>query len=127
SELGSAKADAELLKGLLKEKVASTWIPWTNSRLAFASGYGAGVESPGFYAHVWQYQSRAPLVWCVLAARLLRGADLDASSASVIETVRLAETLAILRELPAPGLTELREAILAVLCRGDAVQLTLIR
>lgn len=121
------KADAELLKGLPKEKVASTWIPWTNSRLAFASGYGAGVESPGFYAHVWEHQAKAPLVWCVLAARLLRGADLDASSASVIETVRLAETLAVLRELPAPGLSELREAILAVLCRGDALQLSLIR
>lgn len=126
-ELGGSKADAELLKGLPKEKVASTWIPWTNSRLAFASGYGAGVESPGFYAHVWEYQRRAPLVWCVLAARLLRGSDLDASSASVIETVRLAETLAVLRELPAPGLSELREAILAVLCRGDGVQLSLIR
>lgn len=126
-DLSGSKADAEQLKGLPKEKVASTWIPWTNSRLAFASGYGAGVESPGFYAHVWEYQQRAPLVWCVLAARLLRGSDLDASSASVIETVRLAETLATIRELPAPGLAELREAILAVLCRGDAVQLTLIR
>jgi hypothetical protein len=127
SELSGAKTDAELLKGLAKEKVSSTWIPWTNSRLAFASGYGAGVESPGFYAHVWEYRSRAPLVWCVLAARLLRGSELDASSASIIETVRLAETLAVLRELPAPGLAELREAILSVLCRGDAVQLTLIR
>jgi Family of unknown function (DUF5682) len=121
------KADQALLKGLPKEKVSSTWIPWTHSRLSFASGYGAGVESPGFYAHVWEHGARAPLVWCVRAARLLRGNDLDASSASVIETVRLAETLAAIRELPAPGLSELREAILSVLCRGEQPLLALIR
>src|SRR5262245_23349314 len=38
--LGPAKADAALLKGLHKTKVAATWIPWTYSRLGFRSGYG---------------------------------------------------------------------------------------
>lgn len=130
SELGGpkqAKADSELLKGLPKLKVASTWIPWTHSRLSYRSGYGAGVDSPGWYAHLWQYAEGAPLVWAVRAARLLRSEDLDASSASAIETVRLALTLAAVRELPSPGLNELREAILAVLCSGDSVRLTLIR
>ncbi|HVJ17633.1 MAG TPA: DUF5682 family protein, partial [Polyangiaceae bacterium] len=127
ADLGGSKRDAELLKGLPKEKVASTWIPWTHSRLSYRSGYGAGVDSPGWYAHVWHHDQRAPLVWSVRAARLLREGELDASSASVIETVRLAETLAVLRELPAPGLNELREAILAVLCGGDALRLALVR
>ena len=53
------------------------------------------------------------------AARLLRGEGLDASSASVIEAVRLAEALAALRDLPMPGLDELNEATLTVLCDGD--------
>lgn len=122
-----AKADQELLKGLPKLKVASTWIPWTHSRLAFRSGYGAGVESPGFYAHVFERGARAPLTWAVRAARLLRGEDLDASAASVIETVRLAEALAVLRGLSAPGLFELREAVLSVLCGSDAVRLGVVR
>lgn len=128
-ELGGsreAKADNELLKGLPKRKVQSTWIPWTHSRLAFRSGYGAGVDSPGWYAHVWEYEARAPIVFAVHAARLLRSKEMEASSASVIETVRVAEALAVLRELPAPGLSELRDAILAVLCGGDPLRLGLV-
>src|SRR5207244_5588364 len=46
AELPPAKGDAALLKGLPKTKVVATWIPWTNSRLTYASGYGAGVRSP---------------------------------------------------------------------------------
>lgn len=125
--LGPAKADAELLRGLPKVKVSATWIPWTYSRLSSRSGYGAGVDSPGWYGHLWRYGDKAPAVWATLAARLLRGEDLDASAASVIETVRLSHTLAALRELPAPGLAELREAIEAVLCGGDRMRLALIR
>jgi hypothetical protein len=124
---GSAKQDAELLKGLPKTKVAVTWIPWTYSRLSFRSGYGAGVESPGWYEHVWKHEGRAPVVWATLAARLLREQDLDASAANAIETVRLATALASVRELPAPGLAELREAIEAVLCGGERARMALIR
>ncbi|HET9960125.1 MAG TPA: DUF5682 family protein [Polyangiaceae bacterium] len=127
AELGPAKPDLELLKGLPKTKVAATWIPWTYSRLSFRSGYGAGVDSPGWYGHLWEHGEKAAVVWATLAARLLRGEDLDASAANVIETVRLADTLASLRELPNAGLTELREAIEAVLCGGDKTRLSLIR
>lgn len=125
--LGPAKDDAARLKGLPKVKVAATWIPWTNARLSYRSGYGAGVDSPGWYGHVWTHGRRAPVVWAALAARLLREQDLDASSANVIETVRLAEALAIVREVPAPGLAELREAIEAVLCGGERARLALVR
>ena len=54
---GSASADAALLKKCSRIKVTSTWIPWTNSRLAARSGYGAGINSPGWYEHLW-YQKR---------------------------------------------------------------------
>jgi hypothetical protein len=59
-------------------------------------------------------------------ARLLRQQDLDASSASVIEAVRLAETLAALRDRPLPGLPELNEATQTVLCFGDPLPMQLI-
>ena len=39
--------DKALLKDLPKLKVAATWAPWTNTRLTIASGYGAGISSPG--------------------------------------------------------------------------------
>lgn len=123
----SAKEDSELLKSLPKIKVAASWIPWTYSRLSYWSGYGAGVDSPGWYGHVYQHGERAPIVWATLAARLLRQQDLDASAANVIETIRLAEALASLRHLPTPGLAELRDAILAVLCEGEPLRLRLIR
>ena len=125
--LGPAKKDAELLKGLPKLKVASTWVPWTHSRLASRSGYGAGVDSPGWYAHVYERGENAPLAWAVRAARLLREQDLDASSASAIETVRLAGALAAMRDLATPGLCELRESIESVLCGGEPARLALIR
>jgi hypothetical protein len=121
------KGDAQLLKGLPKIKTAATWIPWTNSRLSYRSGYGAGIAAPGWYQHLWVARDRAVLRWVAQAAQLLRGEDLDASSASVIETVRLAEALAAMRELPMPGLAELNESLLSVLCRGEEAPLSLIR
>ena len=126
-DLRGAKADQALLKGLGKVKVVATWIPWTYDRLAYHSGYGAGVESPGWYQHLFDAPDRAAIRWATLAARLLREQDLDASSAGVIEAVRLAEALAVLRDIPLPSLAELREAIEAVLCHGDRAPLDLIR
>lgn len=121
------KDDAARLKGLAKVKTCATWIPWTHSRLSYRSGYGAGVESPGWCAHLWTSNDAAPLRWIVNAARLMREKDLDASSASVIEAVRLADALAAMRELRSPGLNELTAAIQAVLCHGETAPLHLIR
>ena len=126
-DTSSAGEDAALLKGLPKLAVAATWIPWTNSRLATRSGYGAGVASPGWYEHLWLTRDRAAIRWVTLAARLLREHDLDASPAGVIEAVRTAETLAALRDLPMPGIAELNEALLTVLCHGEPAPMTLIR
>ncbi|HQR06794.1 MAG TPA: DUF5682 family protein [Gemmatales bacterium] len=120
------KDDAARLKGLPKTKTLATWIPWSHSRLSFRSGYGAGMQSPGWYSHIWQARDAAPLHFMTGAARLLRGADLDASSASVIESLRLADALAAIRDLRSPGLTELNEAILTVLCHGNTSPLKLI-
>src|SRR5581483_9527742 len=96
----SAKADAASrdesgsYSGLKRIKVEATWIPWTNSRLSYRSGYGAGVTSPGWYEHLWTATDRITIRWMTRAARLLRAEGLDASSASVIEAVRLSEALA---------------------------------
>ncbi|MEW6157598.1 MAG: DUF5682 family protein [Verrucomicrobiota bacterium] len=130
ARMPSAKEDAAVLKGLPRRKVLATWVPWTYSRLAFASGYGAGVLSPGWYDFLWRLRGdRARDVathWLTKVARLLRGEDLDASSASVIEAVRLAESLSAMRGRPLPGLPELNEATQTVLCFGDPLPLRLI-
>lgn len=126
------KQDNALLKGLPKLKTQATWIPWTYDRLSSHSGYGAGIDSPGWYEHLWQ-SSNAPhspqqsaIRWMTRVARLLREQDLDASSASVIEAVRLAEALAALRNSAMPGLAELNEATRTILCFGDDAPMRLI-
>jgi len=122
----TAKADADVLRGLKRIKVEATWVPWTATRLAYESGYGAGVESPAWYRHVWDTNGDLA-TWLTLAARLLREQDLDASPAQVVEAVRLTETLAALRDRPQPSLGEVSDATLAVLCGGDARRLELVR
>jgi hypothetical protein len=153
SQMPAAKEDTALLKGLPKKKVQATWIPWTYGRLSYSSGYGAGIESPGWYHHLWNWgmgdgalgighgalerqednqeiASPSPpsisITWMTRVARLLREQDLDASSAHVIEAVRLAESLAALRNRSLPGLPELNEATQTVMCFGSDLPMQLI-
>jgi hypothetical protein len=131
AEWPPASKDRELLTKLPKVAVEATWAPWTYGRLAYSSGYGAGVVSPGYYEYLWQRgQSEtvgpAAAAWLVKVARLLREEDIDCSSAHVIESVRLAESLAAFRERSTPGLTELNEAVRTVICMGDETPLQLI-
>lgn len=112
---GSVKADNELLKNLPKAKVAATWTPWTYGRLSQRSGYGAGIQAPGWYHHLWHTPNKAGLYFLLDCAALLRKQGLDASSAQIIEAQRLAETLASLRERSRPGLQEWLDALHSLL------------
>ncbi|SDY12043.1 hypothetical protein SAMN05421644_13116 [Allochromatium warmingii] len=127
-ELPSATADNALLKSLPKRTVEATWVPWSYPHLSTASGYGAGIDAPGWYEHLWQSPpSQRAIGWITRAAQVLRAEDLDCSSAHVIEAVRLAEALAALRERPQPSLDELDDAVRTVVCHGDSAPLRLIR
>ncbi len=122
-----AKRDDEILKQLVKRKTSATWIPWTYDRLCFDSGYGAGVASPGWYDHLWMHRAQLSERWMIRVARLLRDEDIDASPANVIESVRLADTLAAIRGRHNAGLDELGEATLSVLCHGNPTPVRLIQ
>ncbi|MGF0317152.1 DUF5682 family protein [Nocardia fluminea] len=124
--LGPAAPDMRLLKGLPKTKAALTWVPWTHSRLAAGSGYGAGVTSPGWYHHLFTETERPAARWLTKVAGVLRSHDLPVSSAHIIEAVRLADTLAALRGRPLPGLSEVTEAVRSVMCGGDETMLRLV-
>ncbi len=129
-------ADNALLKGLPKLKVQSTWVPWTYRHLSRHSGYGAGIEAPGWYEHLWLHGQAADahpgtapprtIGWLARVARLMRERDLDCSSAHLIEATRLADTLAALRQRPQAGLEELHEATRTVLTMGDDAALDFI-
>src|SRR5262245_35405482 len=131
----SASDDRATLKDVPKTKTEITWVPWTETRLAAASGYGAGVRSPGWYAHLWGlYEGDrahvAPDVfaatWQSKVATLLRAEGHTAATASAIEAARLAVALAALRGHATPGLEEMRDATLGALCHGDATPFRLI-
>ncbi|MEU4415473.1 DUF5682 family protein [Nocardia salmonicida] len=124
--LGPAAPDTRLLKGLPKTKAALTWVPWTHSRLAAGSGYGAGVTSPGWYHHLFTETEQPVARWLTKVAGVLRSHDLPVSSAHIIEAVRLADTLAALRGRPLPGLSEVTEAVRSVMCGGDETMLRLV-
>jgi Family of unknown function (DUF5682) len=123
------KEHNKILKGLPKTKikVGTTWVPWTNDRLSFNSGYGAGITSPGWYRHVWKYPKDRGERWLTKVAHLLRDKKMDISTAHVIETFRLSESLAGLRGLAKPSLYELNEATQSVMLMGDGIQIQLVK
>lgn len=126
-----ASKDASALKGLKKVKTEATWIPWTADRLTLESGYGAGVNAPAWYqllfeAHLKNDAAAAITDWMAAAARLLREEDFSAATSDIIDAVRLADALAIMRHTAIPGIEELKEAALTVLCKGAEKQLEVI-
>ncbi|MGM0351653.1 DUF5682 family protein, partial [Streptomyces sp. Adlamb9] len=125
-ERTTVTADRALLKGLPKVKTDLTWVPWTHRRLARSSGYGAGIDSPGWYGHLFHAPDRPVERWLTKVAGLLREEDRIVSSAHVIEAVRLADTLAAMRGRPLPGLGETTDAVRAVMCDGSDVPLALV-
>lgn len=122
-----AASDNKILKGLGKKKVKAAWIPWSYPRLAKEGGYGAGIHSPQWYELLYDYGSDAPIHWMVAASQLLRKEGIDSSPAHAQEAVRLARTLANIREQSIPKLDDLDAAALSVLCEGAPEKMQLIK
>jgi hypothetical protein len=125
--LPPAVHDDRLLRGLAKVKAAMTWVPWTYGRLAFTSGYGAGVRSPGWYDHLFTAGQYPIESWLTRAAGVLRDEGIPVSPAHVIEATRLADALAALRGRPLAGIEEVSQAALSVLADGSDLLLALIQ
>lgn len=122
-----AKDDAATVRGLAKVKVAVTWVPWTHRRLAASTGYGAGVASPGWYAHIHRNSASGSITpWFARVARLLRERDIPISPDHLVAASRLASALASLRGRPRPGLAEVSDAAQAVVADGRPGPLALI-
>lgn len=113
-------ADEHLLAGLPTVEIQSVWVPWSDRQLARGEGYGAGIPAPGWALHLWNCPApQRAVAWLSRAAALLREDGADVSPAQVIDATRLAEGLAAIRGLPHPGLAELNEAIVGVMCGGQ--------
>ncbi len=122
-----AMVDNATLRGLPRVKVASAWVPWTHRRLTTSSGYGAGVDSPGWYRHVFDHPGADGVArFLVDAAQLLRAHGQSASPDHLIAGTRLADALATLRGRPRPGLVEVLDAADAVMGGLDLVRSELV-
>jgi hypothetical protein len=127
-KLHTASADATILKAGKKTKVETTWIPWSYERMTLQSGYLAGVRTPMWYQYLHDKgPEKALQYWLAEAAQTLRQQDLPVSSAHIIEAIRLADTLSALRNTAVPGIEELSEATISVLCNGNAALFESIR
>jgi hypothetical protein len=123
----SVSTDTATLRGLPKVKTAVAWVPWTHRRLAAGSGYAAGIDSPGWYRHVFDHPGSDGVArFFVDAARLVRERGGAASPDHLIAGTRLAESLAAMRGRPRVGLSEVLDAADAVMGGLDLVRRELV-
>lgn len=119
-----AMTDEDVAK-LPRAAVTRTIMPYSYFRLSSQSGYGAGNKAPayfqGLYEEAQKHGSTARMgQWFLteLAGRL-RKAGMIRSTADVIEAVRLANGVAVLRDSHSPTLGDYESAATACLGHGD--------
>ena len=99
-----------------------TLMPYSYYRLSTRSGYGAGNKAPAYYELIWDGLQKGDRLYAANAylskiAAKMREIGNAASSAQVIEALRLAESLAKMRGGLLPTLRDLRDA--AQTCIGE--------
>ncbi|MDX6742785.1 vWA domain-containing protein [Actinocorallia sp. A-T 12471] len=109
------------------EGATTSLVPYAFDLLDSRSGYPAGIRDPRWQQAVYlaggdpgalrDAAARAITDVC----RALRGAGHPAGTGEAAETLRVAEDLAALRGLPAPGRGELVEAVTTVLGQGETL------
>lgn len=112
-------SDNARLKGIKKTRTKATWIPWSYDRLSLQRGYQAGVIAPAWYHLLFHHREEVALRWLSSAAQLFREEGLDVSAAHIVDAVRLAETLAHMRNRQVAGIHELQEAAATVFFQGS--------
>lgn len=112
----------ETLPEFPKAESLHTLMPYSYYRLSTRSGYGAGNKAPAYYELLWDGLRRGDPLYAANAyltkiAAFQRANGFAASSAQVIEGLRLACSLAKMRGGDIPVLRDLRDA--AETCLGE--------
>ncbi|MEH1014815.1 DUF5682 family protein [Micromonospora sp. CPCC 206060] len=100
-------------------------VPYAFDLLDSRSGYPAGIRDPRWQQSVFAAAGDPERIRAATAravtdlCRELRAAGHTAGTGEAAETVRLADDLARLRDLPAPGRGEVLEAVTTVLGQGE--------
>jgi hypothetical protein len=122
--------DMKLTEKLKTAESKATLMPYSYFRLSSRSGYGAGSKAPAYFEMLWNNRisgtpdNTAPEYLSRLAA-YQRKNGYAASSAQVIEAMRLAETLAVMRSGRMPSLSDLRDAAVTCLGHGSFGEISL--
>lgn len=109
------------LKKLPKTLSQLTLMPYSYLRLSSRTGYGAGNTAPYYFELMWEAMQKnvtnsISATYLTKVAKILRENGLNASPASVIEAVRLADALTAMRGGKMPVLEDLHDA--AITCFG---------
>jgi len=120
----------EDLSKMPKMEANHTLMPYSYYRLSTRAGYGAGNKAPAYYALLWkglnsQKPEYASMSYLIRLAAYQREKGNPVSSASVIEAVRLANSLAQLRGGRIPTLRDLRDAALTCIGEGSFAAISL--
>ncbi|GET44921.1 DUF5682 family protein [Capnocytophaga felis] len=118
-----AMTDDELKK-LPRATSQLTLMPYSYLRLSSRTGYGAGNKAPYYFELMWQTMQSNNLqnlsaVYLSKVAKELREKGDNASSASVIEAIRLANALTAMRGGTMPVLKDLHDAVITCFGGGE--------
>ncbi|MGL6076693.1 MAG: DUF5682 family protein [Fimbriiglobus sp.] len=118
-----AMTDDELAS-LRRRTSKLTLMPYSYFKLSSQSGYGAGNRAPAYFELFWESLQdgkldELPMRYLSEVVRQLRGAGTHRSTAEVIEGVRLARTLAAMKEGSAATLQDLHDAAVTLVGGGE--------
>lgn len=113
------KEDKELLKQIKKINMRASWIPWSYMRLSKESGYGAGVEYPGWYEHLYRFGFSNPHTLFAKMGLELRKKEIPVSTARVLDATQISISLASIRGKPLPDLEDIKDAFLSTIAGND--------
>jgi hypothetical protein len=110
------------LKKITEAPSQITLMPYSYLRLSSRTGYGAGNRAPYYFEMMWNAMKEERLndlsaIYLSKVAQYMRSKGHNASSASTIEAVRLANALTSMRNGAIPVLKDLHDA--AVTCFGS--------
>jgi hypothetical protein len=116
-----APMSSDELKSLPRVNSKLALMPYSYYRLSSRTGYGAGNLAPQYFDYLWLTMTQDKLyglsaMYLSMVAVEQRKRGHSASSANVIDAVRLAESLALLKGGSMPTLRDLHDA--AVTCFG---------
>lgn len=120
----------EKISALPRVEANHTLMPYSYYRLSTRSGYGAGNKAPAYYELLWEALCRqeplhAAYSYLSRIAGYQRRSGNPVSSAEVIEAVRLACSISLLRNGTSPALIDLRDAAVTCLGHGSLAAISL--